>query len=244
MSSLQNGYTVLKPTTLKILLTRLASKKANGYYRKGSFATDIIWQGRRFVFPDIKKSAHKNVWIFNSVVYDVRNYTSENNVKEKKQLPVNHWNAKNNNYRGKITATDLDHAYWRVAFLEGYISKRLYLKGLKLNDKSLRLASLANLSSVKEFQIIENGVITDKTAKMKYDPILNKIYNNIRYTCYQYMMECARLLGDDFICYKTDCIYYKDSQSNRMMVQDYLTSVGMLWKQLVEFEKPSKDEKE
>jgi hypothetical protein len=48
----------------------------------------------------------------------------------------------------------------------------------------------------------------------------------------------ASMLGEDFICYKTDCIYYKDTPKNREIVQVYLDSVDMEWKQLVEPEKP------
>jgi hypothetical protein len=52
----------------------------------------------------------------------------------------------------------------------------------------------------------------------------------------------ADLLGDEFICYKTDCIYYKDKPQNRELVQTYLDSVGLDWKQLVEIKKPSNEE--
>ena len=50
------------------------------------------------------------------------------------------------------------------------------------------------------------------------------------------------MLGEDFICYKTDCIYYKDTPKNRDIVQTYLDSVDMEWKQLVEPEKPKVEE--
>jgi arsenate reductase-like glutaredoxin family protein len=52
----------------------------------------------------------------------------------------------------------------------------------------------------------------------------------------------ATMLGEDFICYKTDCIYYKDTPKNRDIVQTYLDSVDMEWKQLVEPEKPKVEE--
>jgi hypothetical protein len=47
----------------------------------------------------------------------------------------------------------------------------------------------------------------------------------------------AEMLADDFICYKTDCIYYKDTPKNRDLVQIYLDSVNMEWKQLIEPDK-------
>ena len=52
----------------------------------------------------------------------------------------------------------------------------------------------------------------------------------------------ADLLGEDFICYKTDCIYYRDTAENRELVQSYLDSVGLEWKQLVEPARPKKEE--
>lgn len=239
--SLQNGYTVLNADTIKHLLKKINQSDGVCYIRKGSFATDIIWQGRRFVFPNPKKSARDNMWIFKAVIYDVKLHIGSHNIKERPNLPVNYWNEKNKKYKGKITATDLDHAYWRVAFLNEYIRPETYLKGLELKDKSLRLAALANLSSMKEFYIMKNGKVTGETITIKYDPILHKVYSNIRNQCYEHMMNVSQLLGDDFICYKTDCIYYKDSEENREIVQTYLDSVAMEWKQLNEPSRPKKE---
>jgi hypothetical protein len=56
------------------------------------------------------------------------------------------------------------------------------------------------------------------------------------------MMTMAHMLGEDFISYKTDCIYYIDKPENRKMVQDYLDIFGLEWKQLIEPEKPEKEE--
>jgi hypothetical protein len=239
--SLQNGYTVLNSDTIKHLISKIKRNNEVCYVRKGSFATDIIWQGRRFVFPNPKKSAKANMWIFKAVIYDVKLFISNHKIHEKPSLPVNFWNEKNKRYRGKITATDLDHAYWRVAFLNEYIRPETYLKGLELKDKSLRLAALANLSSMKEFYIMRDGKVTNETITIKYDPILHKIYNNIRNGCYEHMMNIANILGDEFICYKTDCIYYKDSEENKQIVQTYLDSVAMEWKQLSEPSRPKKE---
>jgi hypothetical protein len=240
--SIQNGYTVLKHTRKKLILKRLRQKGDIGYYRQGAYSEEVIWQGRKFLFPNPKKSAQAGMWVFRSVMNNVREYIAEHNIRAKDRLPVNLWNKKVNNFRGKITATDVDHAYWRIAYLQGIINEKTYKKGLEIQDKSLRLAALANLASTKEYFIIENGKVTDKSVILKYDPILHKLYNNIRFTCYGMMMEMAKMLGDDFICYKTDCIYYKDSPANRHMVQQYLERKQMMWKQLVEPRRPQKEE--
>lgn len=233
--------TILTYPKKKALLKKLKIVKANAYYREGSFSDEIIWEGRKFVFPSPKNNASKNVWVFRSVMNNVREYVIDKKIREKPKLPVNHWNDKLTNYRGKVTATDVDHAYWRIAFLQGVITEKTYKKGLLLKDKALRLASLANLASAKEYRLILDGVLTDKTMLLKSDPTLKKVYDNIRNTCYLIMMKIAELLGDDFICYKTDCIYYKDTKENREKVQGYLDKIGMEWKQLVEPERPKKD---
>lgn len=236
--SLQNGFTILQHDKQKLILDKLKGKKGIAYYRKGSFSDELIWQNRKFLFPSPKKKVSKGVWIFRSVQNDVRDFIENKRIREKEKLPVNFWNQKARSFRGKITATDVDHAYWRIAYLDGIIKPKTYKKGLELKDKALRLASLANLASHKEYQIIKDGEMTDKSITLKYDPILQKVYNNIRYTCYEHMMIMAKMLGDDFICYKTDCIYYKDTPTNREIIQTYLDSVSLEWKQLVEPEKP------
>lgn len=239
--SLHNGFTVLKNIQKKIILNKLKGKKGIAYYREGSFSDEIIWQDRKFLFPAKRKSVAQGMWVFRSVLTDVKNYTENRRIKAKDRLPVNRWNNNVKNYRGKITATDIDHAYWRIAYQFGVISKKTYEKGLLLKDKALRLAALANLASAKEYFIIKDGELTKSTVILKYDPILQKVYNNIRYTCYEHMTVLADLLGDDFICYKTDCIYYKDKENNRKLVQSYMDAADLLWKQLVEPERPKKD---
>lgn len=240
---LQNGFTVLRSEQKKIVLNKLKNRKGIAYYRQGSFSDEIIWQGRKFLFPSKKRKLREGMWAFRSVMSDVRLYLGEKKrLFIKERLPVNRFNKKNEKYRGKITATDVDHAYWRIAFLMDIISEKTYNKGLEIKDKAVRLAALANLASRKEYFIIEDGKLTKKTIILKFDPLLQRVYNNIRFTCYEHMNNMANLLGDDFIAYKTDCIYYKDTPLNRKMCQDYLEFNNLLWKQLIEPERPTRDE--
>ena len=241
MSILQNGYTVLKHERKANLMKRLSQKGDIAYYRQGSFSDEIIWQGRKFLFPSPKKSIQEGIWVFRSVIRDVKDYLLKNSVIQKDRLPVNHWNRSLINFKGKITATDVDHAYWRIAFLQGVLSEKTYIKGLEIKEKSLRLAALANLASTKEYYIIKDGEMTSKTIILKYDSVLHTLYNNIRFTCYEMMVEMAKMLSQDYICYKTDCIYYVDSHQNRELVQKYLESKNMMWKQLYEPDMPVKE---
>jgi hypothetical protein len=240
---LTNNITIMRNDSQRVILDRLSIANGKGFYRKGSYSTEIIWADRKFVFPSNKKSgSFKDLWIFRNVINDVKEYCLGRRIKELPKLPVNYWNPKIEKAKGRIAATDLNHAYWRIAFLNGYISSKTYEKGLLIKDKALRLASLANLSSNKQYFLIERGQVTKKSVTLRFEPALQKVYNNIRYECFNHMMTMADLLGDDFICYKTDCIYYKQTKKNVELVCTYLDSIGLDYKQLIETDRPERED--
>lgn len=240
---LTNNITIMRNDSQRVILERLSIANGKGFYRKGSYSTEIIWADRKFVFPSNKKSgSFKDLWIFRNVINDVKEYCLGRRIKELPKLPVNYWNPKIEKAKGRIAATDLNHAYWRIAFLNGYISSKTYEKGLLIKDKALRLASLANLSSSKQYFLIERGQVTKKSVTLRFEPALQKVYNNIRYECFNHMMTMADLLGDDFICYKTDCIYYKQTKKNVELVCTYLDSIGLDYKQLIETDRPERED--
>jgi len=240
---LTNNITIMRNDSQSVILDRLSIANGKGYYRKGSYSTEIIWADRKFVFPsNKKKGSFKDLWIFRNVMNDVKDYCTGRRIKELPKLPVNYWNPKIVKAKGRIAATDLNHAYWRIAFLNGFISSKTYEKGLLIKDKALRLASLANLSSNKQYFLIERGQVTKKSVTLRFEPALQKVYNNIRYECFNHMMTMADLLGDDFICYKTDCIYYKQTKKNVELVCTYLDSIGLDYKQLIETDRPERED--
>jgi hypothetical protein len=127
------------------------------------------------------------------------------------------------------SATDLDHAYWRIAFLLGYISEKLYNSGLKW-DKRIRNITMAVLASERKFVKFDNGEPTPNQSIIIKKETLSKMYKNIRHTCYQHMNALMVLLGEDFLCYKTDCIYYVKKAANTKMVMKYLSEHRLLFK--------------
>ncbi|MFM7857263.1 MAG: hypothetical protein ACKO96_36425, partial [Flammeovirgaceae bacterium] len=70
----QNGFTVLRHEQKSVLLEKLKRRRANGYFRSGSFSDEIIWQDRKFLFPSPKKKVLAGMWVFRSVMLDVRLY--------------------------------------------------------------------------------------------------------------------------------------------------------------------------
>ena len=70
-------------------------------------------------------------------------------------------------------------------------------------------------------------------VKKEFNDEMNRVYHDIRYSCYYMMYELSLLLGDDFDCWKTDCIFYRDTKENRKIIHDYYNERNMLFKQLV-----------
>jgi hypothetical protein len=95
------------------------------------------------------------------------------------------------------------------------------------------LAALSTLGSDKKYQRILAGKITQETLIIKGEDDLQRVYVLIRLTCYKYMSQVKKMLGKDFLCYKTDAIYYIDTKENRQKVRDFFKSKDLLMKQLV-----------
>ena len=130
-------------------------------------------------------------------------------------------------------ATDLDHAYWRIAYLLGYISERLYTGGLRW-DKKIRNMTMAVLATERKFLKFDNGEFVPNESIIIKRNTIARMYKNIRHTCYQHMNALMVMLGDGFLCYKTDCIYYKKDNNNLELVRNYLIANGLLFKDLIE----------
>lgn len=219
------------------LLDRIKEEKSEGYYKKGTFSIEIIWNNKSFVFPHKKKESDyskfkSGLFLYSKVRKDARLFLEKNeNFKKPKEHPSIVY-AKTYN-QGKFTATDLNHAYWRIAYNKGIISKLTYEMGMRDDFKQTRLSALSTLGKGRSYQVIKNGKISRESVKFGQDEKMEAIYNLIRYTCFQYMVSIKKLLGKDFVCYKTDCIYYVDSKENRKLVNDFLKKKGLLMKQFV-----------
>jgi hypothetical protein len=131
----------------------------------------------------------------------------------------------------------LNHAYWRIAFNLGIISKTTYQKGLDDEFKVVRLSALSTMGKGKDYFVIKEGKLTNEVVKIGFDEDMDNLYKAIRYTCFKYMQILKKMLGDDFICYRTDCIYYVDIPENRKMVREYLKEQNMSMKQLYAIKK-------
>jgi hypothetical protein len=221
------------------LLGRIKTTKSDAYFKVGKFTNEIVWGKYSYMIPSLSKKQQKTftkgLFLFGMVKKDAKLFIQKTpNFKiPKKYDSIEYTKDLNEDLFGKITATDLNHAYWRIAYNKGIISAKTYEKGLHPDFKEVRLAALSSLGASKSYQKIKNGELTSIYHTTKGDETLQNVYKLIRYTCYRYMAMVKKRLGRDFLCYKTDAIYYIDTRENRKIVTDFFKQKDLQMKQLV-----------
>ena len=90
-----------------------------------------------------------------------------------------------------LTGTDLDHAYWRIAYIKNYISKKTYEYGLDEKAKALRLATISILGREKKYLEYKDGVLVGEVIRQAKDERLHDIFLDVRYSCF-FMMSSNR----------------------------------------------------
>lgn len=106
----------------------------------------------------------------------------------------------------KFYYVDINHCFWRIAFLKGYIGEKLYEKWANEQGelKTFRNMSLGCIKAPDGRTYYIRGV---ESYEIEEDKTLQCIiYDNIRFTCYNFLGEIAKEVQDDFIAYKTDGI--------------------------------------
>lgn len=220
----------------KALLHRIKEMGDDAFIKRGTFSTEIIWAKKSFVFPSMKKGDYQKfkagLFLFNKVRTEAKAYLKNNpNIRLPKEERSIYFNEMPH-LSVAVCGTDLNHAYWRIAYNLGIISKNTYKQGLPKSYKTLRLASLSTLGAGRTFFIISEGKLTGRKETFGGDEDLKKIYKLIRFTCFKHMNKVRKMLGQDFLAYKTDCIYYIDTPENRAKVRDYFTQNDLTFKQL------------
>jgi hypothetical protein len=220
------------------LLNRMQKEKANGFYKKGTFTNELVWGNYSFIISNQPKkkqeSFRKGMFLYGMVRRDAKAFLKQYDFELPKQhSQIDYVKKFDPNKFRKITATDLNHAYWRIAYNLDIISHETYEKGLPDEFKAVRLATLSTLGAPKKYFKIVDGVLSKEFILQGGDPPLQEVYKLIRYECYKYMAQVKKLLGSDFICYKTDCIYYKDTIANKNKVHKFFEQKDLLIKQLV-----------
>lgn len=216
-------------------LENLKVNEIDFYLRKGTECNELIYENQHRVYTSGSKNfPNDKVFLFNLVQQDCKKFLAKNPfIDLPPKVNVSEYNYDYDHDKGVITGTDLDHAYWRIAYVKGYISKKTYDYGLDDRAKALRLATLSVLGREKAYDKYVKGVFKETVVLKKKDEQLQKVYKDIRFSCYYMMYELSQMLGEDFDSWKTDCIYYRDTPANRALVQGYFEEREMMFKQLV-----------
>ena len=214
---------------------RLVGGKHNFLIRKGSEVNQIIFGQNHYLFATENKNFDKGkLYLFKMVNDDVKKFIDNNPfIDLPPQKKTQEFNLEYDINSGTLTGTDLDHAYWRIAYVKGYISKNTYEHGLKDdNAKTIRLATLGVLGTEQKFDRSVYGEYVETIVKRRENKAMKMVYRDIRLTCFFMMYELSLQLNEDFESWNTDCIYYRDSSENRKMVHYFFDMHNMLYKQL------------
>jgi len=220
------------------LIKRLQQNKRDFFLRETNYLTSLIYDGKEIIFT--KKDSMfpaKQLWIFNIVKKDALDFANRVEKGEAEfimppKYSVNRTNLQYDDSFGVITGTDINAAYWTIAYRLGVISENTYTRVIGDDTKVVRLAALAILGRDVVYNEYQNGRVLKDKKVINGSKLLKEFYKAIRYTCYMYMHEIAELLGRDFDAYRTDCIYYRDNDVNKKIVYDYLDERGFYYKQL------------
>ena len=207
--------------------------KGNGLFRATNDVTEIII-GDRYECYITGSNFSNGSHLMGAVKKDAQKFIdSGQKLPEFPKFPVRKTNDTYDFSKGILVGTDIDHAYWRIAYNFGIISESTYLNGLKKSDyKVTRLTALSILGRRKIYQKIENGEVTNEYVEYPENEKLKALFTFIRTYAYFIMYELSILLGEEFESYNTDCVYYRDTTENRKGVSDYLDDKSLLYKWL------------
>lgn len=205
----------------------------NFYVRYGTECTEVVLGDTCFAYTSTKNFPREKLFLFNMVKHNADKW-----LKDKEDVyfpPEKNSFYKNLNYEDrndKLVGIDLNHAYWRIAYVKGIINAKTYLHGLdeKVNVKALRLATLSVLGRQKKFIEYRNGVEFTEHIVQDEDQKRKKVFKYIRLVCFNMMHEISKQLKGDFESWKTDCIYFRDTPENRKLVFSYFDKKRMEYK--------------
>lgn len=202
--------------------------------RNGSECIEVILDDTQYYFARRGVFPRRKIYLFNTVKMSAEKYLKKNTVVLPKPKPKSIlFNYDYDADKGILTGTDLNHAYWRIAYVNGIISEKTYVSGLIGKTKELRLATLSVLGREKRFDEYVNGVKEKSVVYQEKNEELNNVFRFIRETCWKHMENLSKLLGDDFYSYRVDCIYYRDTKKNVEIAQKYFDDNNLTYKQLV-----------
>lgn len=204
------------------------------FYRDFKETCYIVQQDRCFTFAK-NKAFNRGLFLFGLVKKDFDKWLSRNpEPKFEDFYPP----TRIKTVQTELTPIkyDIDHAYWRIAFLKGYISEGTYKHGIRLKNeddafKKLYCMALSVQGQRKVLHGYRNKVRTGTTFVIEKDPMHAEIYKDIRHSTHKIISDLADILWDDFLQYNVDCITFI-RQKNCKKVESYFKKQNLTFKKL------------
>ena len=134
-----------------------------------------------------------------------------------------------------LMGIDINACYWNVAHKLGYISDKLYERGISEVSKMGLLIAIGCLAKRPVVKNFKGGKVVsthfDDETYLRYAPFY---WNIIRYT-YNLMIESFKVIGNDsWYMFLTDCIFV--DLEKMKVAQKFLSDLGFKYKNhLIEF---------
>ena len=120
----------VKSVSADSYVSRLVDSKLSFSVRKASECTEIILDDKHIVFASQNNFPKKKIYLFNTVKNQVIKWLSKNELDMPPKNTSIKYNYDYDTDEGVMCGTDLNHAYWRIAYLYGMITEKTYIGGL------------------------------------------------------------------------------------------------------------------
>lgn len=122
-----------------------------------------------------------------------------------------------------VICVDINSAYWVSAFQLGIIDEEIYQKGKKIN-KIVRLAALGSLAKKTETFEFDGERMIKKTVERSYET--ENLWFAICDKVGSLMSKLSKRIGNDFITYWVDGIYFVNTPENFKIITETFKNEG------------------
>jgi len=125
----------------------------------------------------------------------------------------------------KVCEVDIDQAYWETAYQLGIINDTIYANGSKGSiSKKARLTALGSLAKKTYIYKFKGKKVTER--EVDKDPLLENLWFTICKRVSDVMNDVIKGLGEDFIFYWVDGIYFKHTKKNVQLTMNIFLDNG------------------
>lgn len=220
-----------------IMLRKLAMMNVEYFVKESSNILNVAY-GDTIYSCAKTNSLNKGLFLFGLVKRDFDKWLNYNPIPKFEEMNYRSFYCKSDiSSNEKVCSYDINHAYWRIAFINGYIGENTYNHGLRLKDidenmKQVYCMALSVQGQTKTLDGFINNKPTGNILEIKKNPDHLLIYNDIRNKTYKIMDELSYILGDDFRNYNVDCITFVLTKKNIKTVKEYLNDKNLTYKRI------------